>query len=135
MDTVKLAPKASRERLVLALQHPAVSKAIALLQAEPGRAWTVAKLAKAVAMSRPVLAKRFVEATGVSPLRFLTNLRMSLAEHLLEHSQAPLSQIGAAVGYESEFAFGKAFRRERGVAPGTFRKSLHFGSRPLCRAA
>lgn len=136
MSSVTSAKNAQRERWAAALLHPAVSKAIALLQAEPGRAWTVKSLAKAVAVSRSVLARRFVEATGSSPLRFLARQRMSWAAHLLESTDWPLAEVGAAVGYESEFAFGKAFRRARGVAPGVYRRAQRsFAAKPLCLAA
>jgi transcriptional regulator GlxA family with amidase domain len=100
-----------------------VRRALSLLGSEPARRWTVASLAKSVGVSRPVLARRFVESTGVSPLRSLTRLRMELAAELLGASDAGLAEIGSQVGYDSEFAFSRAFRRHHGTPPGAFRRS------------
>lgn len=100
-----------------------VRRALSLLAAEPAQRWTVASLAKSVGVSRPVLARRFVESTGVSPLRSLTRLRMVRAAELLEESDAGLAEIASRVGYDSEFAFSRAFRRHHGLPPGAFRRA------------
>lgn len=99
-----------------------VRRAVALLRAEPAKRWTVELLARAVGVSRPVLARRFVESTGVSPLRSLTRLRMELAADLLLVSEGGLAELASQVGYDSEFAFSRAFRRHHGMPPGAFRR-------------
>ena len=100
----------------------AVSRALSLMQAEPAKRWTVERLARAVALSRAAFARRFVAAQGCSPLRYLTELRLALAASMLENEDAALAEVAAGVGYASEFAFSRAFRRQHGVAPGVFRR-------------
>lgn len=99
-----------------------VTKAIELMRADLARRWTVAALARAVAVSRPVLARRFVQETGLSPLRYLTKLRMDRAAALLVGSSATLAEVSLLVGYDSEFAFSRAFRRRYRRPPGLFRR-------------
>lgn len=102
-----------------------VARALALLAGELAAPWTVAKLARRVAVSRPVLARRFHVATGSSPMRHLTGLRMERAAELLR--QAPelsLAAVAEQVGYASEFAFNRAFKRHHGLPPGSFRRGL-----------
>jgi AraC-like DNA-binding protein len=105
-----------------------VRRALAHLKSEPARRWTVELLAKSVGVSRPVLARRFVESTGLSPLRSLTRLRMVLAAELLGVSDAGLAEIASRVGYDSEFAFSRAFRRHHGSPPGAFRREHRVGT-------
>ncbi|MEI9937934.1 MAG: AraC family transcriptional regulator [Pseudomonadota bacterium] len=100
-----------------------VARALALLQAEPGKPWTVERLARAVGLSRAAFARRFAAVSGRSPGRFLTELRLALAASLLESTDDSLAELAARVGYASEFAFSRAFKREHGVAPGVFRRS------------
>lgn len=101
---------------------PAVQKALSLMRAELAGRWTVTRLARRVGLSRPVFARRFVAETGVSPLRYLTQRRMERAAELLETSSLGLADIARTVGYESEFAFNRAFKRHHRVAPGAFRR-------------
>lgn len=84
--------------------------------------WTVSKLARRVGLSRPAFARRFVEQTGQSPVRYLTSARMQRAAELVRDTREGLARIGAQVGYDSEFAFNRAFKRFHHVAPGTFRR-------------
>jgi AraC-like DNA-binding protein len=104
------------------LRRPAVERALSLLEADVSKYWTVDRLARAVGLSRPVLAREFVRALGLSPMRYLTGRRMQLAAQLLENTDASLSEVAAQVGYASEFAFGRAFKQHHGVAPGRFRR-------------
>jgi transcriptional regulator GlxA family with amidase domain len=101
---------------------PAVQKALTLMHAGIAERWTVTRLARRVGLSRPVFARRFVAETGTSPLRYLTRHRMERAAELLETSSSGLAQIAKHVGYESEFAFNRAFKRHHRIAPGAFRR-------------
>jgi transcriptional regulator GlxA family with amidase domain len=112
-----------------------VQKAIELMHGALGERWTVSKLARRVGLSRPAFARRFVEETGQSPLRYLTSARMRHAAQLLQGTQQGLAQIGAQVGYGSEFAFNRAFKRFHHVAPGTFRRLASIGHSPFRMAA
>lgn len=105
-----------------ALTDPGVSRALESIHADPAHAWTVERLGARGAMSRSVFAQRFTGMVGVPPLAYLTWWRMTLAGRLVRESDAPLAFIAARVGYGSEFAFSKAFKREFGVAPGRYRR-------------
>jgi transcriptional regulator GlxA family with amidase domain len=112
-----------------------VQRAIALMKANPEARWTVTALARKVGLSRPVFARRFVESTGMSPLRYLTRHRMELAAALLRAGAAPLAAVAEQVGYTSAFAFNRAFKRHHRVAPGSFRRQVARGSAPVFRMA
>ena len=99
-----------------------VARALTLLQAEPAKRWTVERLARAVGLSRAAFARRFAAVSGCSPLRYLTELRLALAAHRLEHTDDSLAEVAQHVGYTSEFSFSRAFKRQHGVAPGLFRR-------------
>jgi AraC-like DNA-binding protein len=105
-----------------ALRDGAVSAALAEIHRAPARPWTVADLATAAGLSRAAFARRFAALVGQPPLTYLTWWRMSTAARLLRASDATLGEVGAGVGYSSEFAFAKAFKREHGVAPGAYRR-------------
>ncbi|MDB5297735.1 MAG: AraC family transcriptional regulator, partial [Phycisphaerales bacterium] len=100
-----------------------VGLALSMIHARPGDPWTVARLADRVAMSRSAFAERFAGAVGEPPLRYLTTFRMRRAAELLRTSAAGVREIAARVGYESEAAFGHAFKRCHGVSPGAYRRS------------
>jgi len=103
------------------LQDPQVGRVLNLLHALPNRPWTVDELAKEAAISRAALAKRFVDLVGQSPIQYLTNWRMHMARHLLQDSGLGIGEIAGRVGYESEAAFNRAFRRQVGLPPATWR--------------
>lgn len=105
-----------------------VARAIALLQGNPAKRWTVERLARAVGLSRAAFARRFAAASGRSPGCFLTELRLALARAMLTDQDDSLAELAARVGYASEFAFSRAFKRQFGVAPGTLRR-LERGAR------
>ncbi|MCC8400434.1 AraC family transcriptional regulator [Paraburkholderia sp. MMS20-SJTN17] len=88
----------------------------------PERAWTIAELGERAAMSRATYARRFTERAGVTVMDFLTQLRMAIASDLLLRTQRSAADIGEAVGYQSEAAFGKAFAQSVGVTPGRYRR-------------
>ena len=113
---------AERRGWLAGLRDPHIGRALALLHARPGDDWTAEALALEVGMSRSVLAERFTSLIGQPPIQYLTLWRMQLAEERLREGRGSLAQIASAVGYESEAAFSRAFKREFGVAPGQWRK-------------
>lgn len=100
-----------------ALADTHMSAAIASMHNEPGRGWTLRTLAERVGMSRSVFAARFREIVGVTPMEYLTRWRMLLAADRLKCGSEGLAVIAQSLGYESESAFGKAFRRVMGSSP------------------
>ena len=105
-----------------ALFDPAVGTALSLIHADPGRPWTLDALASATATGRATLTRRFAALTGQSPMAYLTAWRMSLAARGLRNSDATVRQLAQDAGYDSEFAFARAFKRATGTAPGQYRK-------------
>jgi AraC-like DNA-binding protein len=105
-----------------ALRDPSIARALAMLHDEVGSAWELGTLARRVGLSRATLARRFSRLVGTPPLTYLARWRMTLAGQLLRETDEPLTQIGSRVGYQSEFAFNRAFKRELGVSPGEYRK-------------
>jgi AraC-like DNA-binding protein len=99
-----------------------VGRALALLHADPARAWTVDDLAREVALSRSALAERFSELVGESPMQYLLRWRLALAAQVLRAGREPIARIAERSGYESEAAFGRAFKREFGAPPAAWRK-------------
>jgi AraC-like DNA-binding protein len=106
------------------LADPHIGAALRLMHAEPARAWTVPELARQVSMSRSAFAARFRALVGDTPLEHLTQWRMVRAASMLrEHRPFTLAAIASVVGYASESAFGKVFRRVLGVSPGQYRRN------------
>lgn len=101
----------------------AIAAAIELMREKLEQPLRVTALARNVGMSRAAFNRRFVQATGFSPLRFLHTLRLERAAQLLTETDLCLSEIATRVGYVSEFAFSRAFKRHRGVPPSIFRRS------------
>jgi AraC-like DNA-binding protein len=104
-----------------ALRDPVVGPALGQLHERPAHPWTLAELARDVATSRSVLAERFTRLVGMPPMLYLTRWRLQLAAEQLSLGSAKVAAIAAHVGYESESAFSRAFKRETGVAPGAWR--------------
>ncbi|HEY0780164.1 MAG TPA: AraC family transcriptional regulator [Gemmatirosa sp.] len=105
-----------------ALRDPAVARALALLHAHPERDWTVAGLAREVAMSRSRFAARFTTLVGRPPLGYLADWRMRRAEGWLADEGATVGEVAVRLGYRSEAAFSHAFRRRVGSSPGALRR-------------
>ncbi|MGB9632246.1 MAG: AraC family transcriptional regulator [Chloroflexaceae bacterium] len=106
-----------------ALHDPLIGKALELIHAEPQHPWTVASLARAVACSRSFLAARFTMLVGDPPMEYLRRWRIQMATRLLvENTHVSVGDIAVQIGYQSEAAFSKAFKRAMGVAPGAYRK-------------
>jgi AraC-like DNA-binding protein len=104
------------------LRDPYVGKALALLHAEAGRAWTVDELAREVALSRSALGQRFTDIIGEPPMQYLTRWRLALAARALRSGPEPIGRIAERYGYESEAAFNRAFKREFGSPPASWRR-------------
>jgi AraC-like DNA-binding protein len=105
-----------------ALRDPVLAKALVLLHAQPEQPWTVTQLARRAAVSRSVLAERFKEALGLSPMRYLTQWRLQLAADELRTSSVGIAALAARVGYDSEAAFSRAFKRHLGASPAAWRE-------------
>ncbi len=103
------------------VRHPQVGEVLRLLHAEPERAWTVEALGRKVGLSRSALARRFAELVGESPMRYLTGWRMQIAQNLLDRGDLSVAQVASRVGYASEAAFNRAFKRHVGLPPATWR--------------
>jgi AraC-like DNA-binding protein len=105
------------------LREPQVAKALALLHGHVGRRWTVDELGREVGLSRSALADRFLRLIGVPPMQYLTSWRMQVAAERLGNTSASLSQVAETVGYDSEAAFSRAFKKVFGLAPGAWRRA------------
>ncbi|OEZ64656.1 RCS-specific HTH-type transcriptional activator RclR [Janthinobacterium sp. HH103] len=110
--------------LLAALRDPRLARAILALHRQPGREWTVAQLAAECHISRSVFAQRFETTIGVPPLRYATELRMRLARQLLTHERVSIDVVARRLGYTSQAAFSRAFKRVIGKPPGACRQML-----------
>jgi AraC-like DNA-binding protein len=105
-----------------ALRDPLIGRVLALLHERPSQRWTLASLADEVHVSRATLARRFTDAVGEPPLSYLARWRMHLAAERLKHGTETVEEIARQVGYASEYAFNRAFSRQRGQPPGRYRR-------------
>jgi AraC-like DNA-binding protein len=105
-----------------ALRDPQIGRALALIHGDPGRAWTVGALADEVAMSRSAFAARFTQLVGEPVMEYLTRWRMRVAVNALQDEQATVGELAYRLGYQSEAAFARAFKRVIGVAPGAVKR-------------
>lgn len=112
---------AERRGWLAGLRDPQIGRALALLHARPTKDWTAEALAIEVGMSRSVFAERFTSLVGQPPMHYLTLWRMHLAAQLLRDKHDSVAQVAIAVGYESEAAFSRAFKRQFGASPGGWR--------------
>jgi AraC-like DNA-binding protein len=103
------------------LRDPLVGRALERLHAEPNRSWTLDQLARAVGASRSILVERFTHFVGQPPMHYLTQWRMQLAAGKLIDSAAKVSAVAREVGYDSDAAFSRAFKKLTGVAPADWR--------------
>jgi AraC-like DNA-binding protein len=104
------------------LRDPQIGRALALLHARPAHAWTAESLAVEVGMSRSAFAERFTSLVDQPPMQYLTLWRMHLAAQRLREGHGSVAQIAYAIGYESEAAFSRAFKRKFGTSPGGWRR-------------
>jgi AraC-like DNA-binding protein len=105
------------------LREPYVARALALLHRDITRHWTVDDLGREVGLSRSALADRFIRLIGLPPMHYLASWRMQVATQKLRNTNASLAQVAEIVGYDSEAAFSRAFKKAFGVAPATWRRS------------
>jgi AraC-like DNA-binding protein len=112
---------ADRADWLAGLRDPFVGRALNALHRAPARPWTLASLARAVGLSRSALAERFAQFAGQPPMHYLTNWRMQLATGYLLGGHESIAAIGARVGYDSQAAFSRAFKKVVGVSPGRWR--------------
>lgn len=101
-----------------------VGRALTLMHQKLGHEWTVDALANEVGLSRSALAQRFTELIGQPPMQYLTRWRLTVAAQRLRTDGASLAAVAEQIGYESEAAFNRAFKREFGVPPATWRRTL-----------
>jgi AraC-like DNA-binding protein len=104
-----------------ALRDQPISAALGLIHQSPARKWTVSELAQGVALSRSAFSARFTELVGEPPLTYLTRWRMLRATRLIKN-EVRMETIAELLGYESEAAFRKAFKREIGMPPAQYRR-------------
>ena len=121
---IETAP-AARSGWLGALQDPQIGRAMTLIHRDPARDWTVASLASELAMSRSAFAARFTELVGEPVMRYVGRWRMHLAVSALTEEGVTLGELAQRLGYRSEAAFSRAFKRIIGVSPGAIRRNRH----------
>ncbi len=122
-----------RRGWLLALRDPVVGKAISMMHARPAEEWTLERLARACGASRSVLAERFTEHMRMPPMQYLAQWRMQISAGLLERTDLGLAAIAAEVGYQSEAAFHRTFKRVVGESPGLYRRRIRTGDTAIRR--
>jgi len=120
---INSAPEAEQGWLA-ALRDSHVGQALSTIHREPEKNWTVASLAKEVGMSRSGFSARFTSLVGQSVMRYLTHWRMQLAHEQLQATSDSLTVLAERLGYQSEAAFCRAFKRVFGVSPGSVRHTI-----------
>lgn len=113
---------AARTGWLGALHDEQIGRALTLVHRDPVRAWTVASLAAEVAMSRSAFAARFTELVGEPAMHYVTRWRMQVARAALREEGAAIGELAGRLGYQSEAAFSRAFKRVTGVSPGAVRR-------------
>lgn len=110
------------DNFLIATQDHNIGHALKLMHADIAHDWTLPELASVCCMSRSVFAERFKKLVGVPPIIYLAQWRMVKARELLTSTSMPISEVSEAVGYQSEFAFSKAFKKIVGDTPGSLRR-------------
>src|SRR5687768_1566918 len=110
------------------LRDEIVGRVLGLIHARPAHPWTLDELAREAASSRSSVARRFSDLVGQPPMQYLAQWRMQVAAGLLAESGAKVAAIAAEVGYHSEAAFSRAFKKATGVAPGAWREGRGAGT-------
>jgi AraC-like DNA-binding protein len=114
---------AHETRWLCALRDPVLAPALAAIHESPEAKWTLLALARESNVSVSLLAERFSQVLGLAPIRYLTDWRMHVAKDLLRSSELGVAAVGRRVGYDSEEAFSRAFKRQTGLAPSSWRLS------------
>lgn len=107
---------------------PQVGRALALIHQNSGRQWSAVALASEVAMSRSAFVERFTALVGMPPIRYLTLWRLQAAKLNLIETHMNVAQLAHSVGYDSEEAFSRAFKREFGLPPAKWREQQMLGN-------
>jgi AraC-like DNA-binding protein len=115
-------PRSGDGKWFAALMDEEIGPALAVIHQRPGEPWSVQSLADHVAMSRSTFAERFNNVVGEPPMQYLVAYRMNKAEQMLRDGGMAVKDVAARVGYGSLAAFSNAFKRERGVSPGSLRR-------------
>jgi transcriptional regulator GlxA family with amidase domain len=110
--------------LLAGLADPKIGRALRIMHSDTKRPWTLVALAREVGMSRSALASRFAQVVGVPPIEYLANWRMTLAKSALASSEVSMIDIAEIAGYQSVSAFSTAFKRETGLSPSLYVRSL-----------
>ena len=110
--------------LLAGLADPKIGRALRIMHADTKRPWTLVALAREVGMSRSALASRFTQIVGIPPIEYLANWRMTLAKNALASADVPMTEIAEMAGYQSVSAFSTAFKRETGLSPTLYVRSL-----------
>jgi len=111
------------------MRDPSIGRVLALLHEQPEAPWTLSQLADEAALSRSTLHERFAHFIGQSPMQYLAHWRMQVAAKLLRDTESKLIKVALGVGYDSEAAFSRAFKRAVGVAPGAWRGGQRAGAK------
>ncbi|HEY2845494.1 MAG TPA: AraC family transcriptional regulator [Bryobacteraceae bacterium] len=109
-------------------RDPVIGQALALLHKDPAYPWTILELAKRVGLSRTRLAERFRHYLGASPMAYLAKWRLKLGAEILQSTEHGIAEVAASVGYGSEAAFNRAFKREYDKPPAQFRRNRAAGT-------
>ncbi|WP_280435024.1 AraC family transcriptional regulator [Nocardia carnea] len=123
------------KRWLLRVNEPGIARAVAAMHADPGQDWTVEALARVALASRSGFAARFQEATGLTPGRYLTKLRIERAQRFLADQEISVGALARQLGYRSETAFGRAFRRHTGRTPSEWRRATRIPATERATAA
>ena len=105
-----------------ALTDPRLGRALAVFHRTPGQQWRLEELASAAGVSRSVFSEQFQKTVGMAPMRYVAHWRMLIAAIRLRSSGESVAQVAAALGYQTEAAFRRAFKRHHGVGPGAVRR-------------
>lgn len=111
------------DQWLVSVRDPHIARAVAAMREAPGEQWTVERLARVASASRTVFAERFRELVGDSPNRYLTAVRMEHAAQLLRDGRLSVADVAARLGYSSDVAFSRAFRRHTGESPAMWRRA------------
>ncbi|MEU9143593.1 AraC family transcriptional regulator [Streptomyces sp. NPDC048349] len=124
-------PREQTQGWASALNDPLIAPALKAIHDDPAHPWTVESLGSRAGLSRAAFARRFTTVVGEPPLSYLTTWRMALAARMLRETVGSLSAVAENVGYTSEFAFAKAFKRHFGAPPGAYRRERRTASASL----
>ncbi len=117
-----LADSGARRGLFAALSDVRLRRVLDVMHRQPGRSWTVASLAEVALMSRTAFAERFAEVLEETPYQYLTRWRMAQALRLLRDPRLSVAQVAERLGYQTEAAFRRSFKRIHGYGPGSVRR-------------